>query len=98
MPTCQKCHTEWTWKDSQKVIFQFKKGLICPYCGETQYQTSDSQKRTSLVGMAPLLMLPVVILTDSWFLTISLILLASITHLSVIPFLMKLSNNQELMW
>lgn len=98
MPTCEKCQTEWTWKDSQKAIFQFKKGLKCPYCGETQYQTSSSQKRTSLVGMAPLLMLPVVIFIDSWFLTISLILLASISHLSLIPFFMKLSNEEEPLW
>lgn len=98
MPTCQNCQKQWSWKDSQKAMFQFKKGMKCPYCGASQYQTSGSQKRTSLVGMAPLLALPIVSFFDSWTATIAIILLASLSYLAIIPFFMKLSNKEELMW
>ncbi|SEQ93233.1 TIGR04104 family putative zinc finger protein [Piscibacillus halophilus] len=98
MPTCQKCNQEWSWRDTQKGIMHFKKGINCPYCGETQYQTASSLRRTNLVGLAPLLALPLVIMFDSWFWTILIILMASLAHLSIIPFFLKLSNEEEPMW
>ncbi|WP_194840833.1 TIGR04104 family putative zinc finger protein [Filobacillus milosensis] len=99
-PVCQNCHTEWSWKDTQKSMMQFKRGMICPHCGETQYQSRDSMMKTSMFGILPLFLgLPIVnIFNLSWLGTTLVILGVGFAYMSIIPFFMKLSNKDELLW
>ncbi|WP_438824591.1 TIGR04104 family putative zinc finger protein [Bacillus sp. JJ1521] len=58
MPTCQNCNETWSWKQTIKKSLTFKRALICPYCGERQYISPRTRKRTTaIVFIAPLLSL-----------------------------------------
>ncbi|RPF53333.1 TIGR04104 family putative zinc finger protein [Aquisalibacillus elongatus] len=98
LPVCQKCQTKWSWLDTQKGLFHFNRGIKCPHCKATQYQTSSSLKRTTFIGLIPLAGLPFVIQNNSWLVKISAVIVLSLIYLSIMPFFISLSNDEEPMW
>ncbi|GEL77837.1 TIGR04104 family putative zinc finger protein [Tenuibacillus multivorans] len=100
MPKCENCHTEWSWKDTQKAMLGFKQGLSCPHCGETQFQTKDSMWRTSMVGLLPLFigLVGSSLLDLSLLPSLVLIVLLSFLYLSIIPFFLELTSEEVHMW
>ncbi|WP_236687124.1 hypothetical protein [Ornithinibacillus californiensis] len=73
--------------------------LKCPYCGEKQYESTASRKRTSMIGFIPFVSLPVTWFVDMsfWVFLIFYFIVYSIIF-SFIPSLLKLSNEQEPLW
>ncbi|WP_438823900.1 TIGR04104 family putative zinc finger protein [Bacillus sp. JJ1566] len=95
MPTCQKCNETWSWKQTLNKSLTFKRALICPSCGEKQYISLRTRKRTAaIVFIAPFLSL-----LNSYFgshLMLLFILLGYLTLFIVIyPFYLELSNKEE---
>lgn len=45
MPTCENCNNKWSWKQTIKKTASLDPALICPYCGEKQYQTQKSKTK-----------------------------------------------------
>lgn len=97
MPTCQQCHRKWNWKQTFKNMWTLSNRLSCPYCQEIQYQTQRSKSQGALLNMVvllPLLLniffqLPPVLLLSLFPVIVSIVLLLN-------PFLIKLSNTEEL--
>lgn len=95
MPTCQNCKKEWTWKQTIKTMFRLK----CPHCGEKQYETASSRKRTSIFGVLPIIALPINILFNFPWWMVGVIMIPIIAVIwSVYPYLIKLSNVEEPLW
>ncbi|WP_309228300.1 TIGR04104 family putative zinc finger protein [Virgibacillus saliphilus] len=58
MPTCENCGHIRTWKQMLKTSFTLDPAMICPDCGEKQYETPKSRIRNSLltfIVLSPLL-------------------------------------------
>lgn len=97
MPVCQSCGKEWTWKQTMKTLFKLK----CPYCGEKQYESAKSRMKN---GMISVLISLIAMLAANILLDLSLVsaiifgLLAVVILLSVYPFVLKLSNEEEPYW
>lgn len=92
MPVCQKCGNTWTWGQTMKSMFRMR----CPHCRTKQYQSAASRNKNFLFVIIPILMIPI----NVWFeisivvaVTVGVIL--SMIILSVYPFLLKLSNEEE---
>ncbi|MFA1820220.1 TIGR04104 family putative zinc finger protein [Virgibacillus oceani] len=99
MPTCQNCHNKWSWKQTFRKSFTLDTGIPCPYCGEKQFLTSKSRKRSTL----GILLIPFLIFVPNFFdfsllATLSIyagyVILFSFTY----PFLIELSNREEALW
>lgn len=96
MPTCENCNNRWNWKQATKKITTLNPAMICPYCGETQYQTQKS--KTKIVFLTPIVLLPLLI--QIFFDVPVAILLGLIPVLVAIiflvyPFSIKLSCEEE---
>ncbi|HEY4600668.1 MAG TPA: TIGR04104 family putative zinc finger protein [Cerasibacillus sp.] len=95
MPTCHNCKTEWTWKQTVKSLFRLK----CPYCGKKQYESAASRKRTSMISIIPLIAVPINLLLNlPWWNVIVLMIPLIVIILGIYPYLIKLSNEEELLW
>lgn len=97
MPTCQNCGRRWSWKDTITQVFRIK--LRCPYCESVQYFSAKSRVRASLLYL-PVLVIQFFLfpfhLSNSSIIGIAVILLAlAIAHM---PFIYKLSNEDEPLW
>ena len=97
MPTCQNCGRKWSWKDTITQVFRIK--LRCPYCKVVQFLSAKSRVRASLLYL-PVLIIQFFLLTFhlsySSIIGIDVILLALATvHM---PFIYKLSNEEEPLW
>jgi len=97
MPTCQNCGWRWSWKDTITQVFRIK--LRCPYCESVQYLSAKSRVRASLLYL-PVLIIQFFLLTFHLsypsIIGIDVILLALVTvHM---PFIYKLSNEEEPLW
>lgn len=97
MPICRNCNNRWHWKQTVKRMSQFNSEMICPFCGEKQYQSKASQALapfSALIVLLPLLIqsfvdvnIPVIILLGSIPILIIIILI-------MYPFLMTLSSKK----
>ena len=99
MPTCQNCHTAWSWKQTFKKSFTLNTAMICPYCGENQYVTSRTRKTSSMITSITLAV--IMLLNVFWgpSLIFVMALVASIPiYLGSYPFLVELSNQEEPLW
>lgn len=99
MPVCSNCKNEWSWVTSMKVGLKFQRGVECEFCGEKQFQTQTSMRKASLCNMAPLLILPLIIFFDfSVVLTFVCLLVLQLIVLTLFPFTLELSPEQEPLW
>lgn len=92
MPICQSCKNQWTWGETIRRIFKFK----CPYCGARQYESASTRKKGWL--LIPFILLP--ILLNLWVdllisLAIILVIILGAVILSIYPFVLKLSNDEN---
>ncbi|SFD41263.1 cxxc_20_cxxc protein [Lentibacillus persicus] len=96
MPSCEKCGHTWSWKQTLKKSFTLDPAMKCPNCGEKQYQTRKSRKKSSFLTfiiISPLLLnflfdIPGVIL-------LSLFPVLFLAVMAIHPFLIKLSSKEE---
>lgn len=96
MPICKNCRNNWSWKQTVKKMFTLDTGMKCPYCGENQYQTQKSKKRTSILNSIVLLPLLLNIFFDiPIVMLLSLFPVLFIIVISLSPFIMHLSNKEE---
>jgi len=99
MPTCQNCHYEWTWSETFRKSFTLDSAMTCPHCGNKQYITKKSRKRSSLTTfIAPLILLLHIIFSFSPVVTIGLLISACIIIFISYPFIIQLSNEKEPLW
>jgi len=96
MPTCDYCKTKWTYKETLKMLFSFKAEMICPHCGERQYQSKKSQAIAPFTGLIVFLPLLLSIFIDiPVFLSLLLIPILAIGVLLSFPFFTRLSSKEE---
>ncbi|WP_226577796.1 TIGR04104 family putative zinc finger protein [Halobacillus litoralis] len=99
MPKCNHCQNQWSWIDCMRKAFRLRSEFICRYCGAKQYQTQASMRRTSLLSLIPLLLLPVVILFNlSIPISLAFFFIAEVLYLSVFPFVLELTSKHEPLW
>ncbi|MFD2761573.1 TIGR04104 family putative zinc finger protein [Lentibacillus juripiscarius] len=99
MPVCQHCSTEWTWKQTMKRMMKFGLRMKCPHCGEWQYESTASKKRSSMLGILPfplIWILPMFNASTMTAIFVGGVLLVGM--LSIYPFFMQLSNEEEPLW
>lgn len=61
MPRCAGCHHKWKAKDIAALGFS-KKGKACPYCGQRQYLSAETQRWFTL-GWLSLIVVPFLLMT-----------------------------------
>lgn len=96
MPVCENCKNQWRWKETMKKTFTLNPAMICPYCGEKQFQTQKSKNKSGVLYtfiLLPLLLqaffdIPKVIL-------FSLFPLLFIFVLLIYPFFVQISSTEE---
>ncbi|PID05515.1 MULTISPECIES: TIGR04104 family putative zinc finger protein [unclassified Sporosarcina] len=96
MPTCEKCNNQWSWKQTIKKTTTLNPAMICPYCGEKQFQTQKSKGKVAIV--TPIVLFPLIIqmlfdLPEAIILSLfpTLFILVIILY----PFLVKLSSQEK---
>ncbi|WP_102691759.1 TIGR04104 family putative zinc finger protein [Rummeliibacillus pycnus] len=99
MPICRQCGHKWSWKETFVKLYTFKNKLTCSYCKSNQYISKKSKDQLSLYTIiVPLVYIPLVSIGVS----IGYILTCGITTYILMsicmPFLIKLSNEDEPMW
>lgn len=57
MPTCENCDNKWSWKLTIKKSMTLDPAMICPYCGEKQYQTQKSKTKSTVLSIITILFL-----------------------------------------
>ncbi|MED4019207.1 TIGR04104 family putative zinc finger protein [Sutcliffiella cohnii] len=99
MPTCQSCGTKWSWKQTIKKSFTFHSALECPYCGKKQYWTTKSRRKVSFSTMIfPFFIIVPSLFTISRLLILSMLICLSLFILSMVPFIMELTDEEEPLW
>lgn len=100
MPVCQNCHQKWPYSKSFKRMMWFNGAMECPHCGEKQYVTKNTRKRSaSLSGLISFIIIFSALILDLSF--TSLAILATIVLIGAIlimPVGVKLSNTDEPLW
>lgn len=98
MPVCQNCNEKWSWKQTIKKSLTFNNSMTCPYCGEIQYISSRTRKRTAAISFIA----PVLILMNFFFDSTLVILYTGLGFFSLFlvfyPFYLELSNKEESLW
>jgi len=100
VPTCQNCGAEWSWKQTFKAMMRFSISMVCPHCGEKQYESVSSKRKTMLIGMLPIPLVFIFPYISGMTVWIALILaiMVSTVMMSIMPFFLKLSNEEEPYW
>jgi CXXC-20-CXXC protein len=99
MPICQNCGCKWTWRETFAKMFTFKNIIRCPSCDTSQYISKKSRNQLSLFTVMPFLIwipfvsfgVPLVYILVLEFVSYALVLMG-------MPYLYKLSNEEEPMW
>jgi len=98
LPICQNCGAEWSWAETLKIGFKGSKR--CDTCGTRQYVTQNFSLKIYVLLFLPLLTL---IVFNSFlefpmpvFITLSVLHILSM--LSILPYTIKLSNEQKPLW
>lgn len=98
MPNCQNCNYKWSWFDTVKIGFMNNKK--CPNCEERQYIKPQANRRIYAFYILPWIVLlfsrPLFDWSTLVFVSIGLLFVLAITLL--IPYTIKLSNEQEPLW
>lgn len=98
MPNCENCGQKWTWKTVVLKTLKFKSKATCPYCGTTQYIVAKSRKLTGIFGYIPaflIIVLTLVLDLDGLGIFLLAVVLM-ITFLGLYPFIIKLSNTDNM--
>lgn len=96
MPICKNCNNKWSWKQTIKRSSSFKREMICPYCGEKQYQSKKSQAIAPFSSLVVLLPLFIQSFFDvSVGILLGLIPILAATVFMMYPFFIKLSSKEE---
>ncbi|MCF3944907.1 TIGR04104 family putative zinc finger protein [Oceanobacillus alkalisoli] len=92
MPVCQACGKKWSWGQTFKTIFRLK----CPYCGNKQYQSAATRKKTVWYAIIPLSWFPLQAIFDFKLTTAVVFVLIALAIVFVtMPFIIELSNEKE---
>lgn len=96
MPVCKRCEKKWSWKQTIKYSVTLSVKMNCPHCGEVQYNTARSRKRSTIVGgiLISTIMLCNIFFGPSYIFLMMLISLIPL-WIIVFPFMMELSNEEE---
>ncbi|NCU16715.1 hypothetical protein GW534_02865 [Bacillus sp. P1(2020)] len=99
MPICQHCHKQWSWKQVMKRSFTLNHFLICPHCGEKQYVTKRSRRRSAAMNFIPplFILFPLLFNVSVWI-GLGLIVASGVLLYSFYPFIIELSNEEEALW
>ena len=99
MPSCKNCGQKWKWQTIVLETLKLTNKVNCPYCSKTQYLVPKSKKMTGIFSY-----LPVFLIIMSTFIfdleNQEIFMLAAaiiIVFLGFYPFLMKLSNEKNVM-
>ncbi|MCH4827577.1 TIGR04104 family putative zinc finger protein [Planococcus halocryophilus] len=96
MPTCDNCHNKWNWKQTIKRTTTLDPAIICPYCGEKQYQTKKSRTKTGFLIIIILFPLLLQIFFDiSEVILLSLFPILAVIVMCLYPFFIELSSREE---
>lgn len=96
MPTCQSCNNHWSWKQTIKKMFTLDTGMNCPSCGNKQFLTSKSKKRSNvLIFLPPFIMLLAILFDIPAPVTLVLLAMAFFVATAIYPFLIKLTSVKE---
>ncbi|WP_188456024.1 TIGR04104 family putative zinc finger protein [Virgibacillus oceani] len=96
MPTCQNCNQRWRWKQTVKKSFTLDTGMKCPHCGEKQYPTSKSRKRSGLCTfILPLTLLLPIVFDISALAGLGILLGCGILLIGIYPLMIELSDQDE---
>ncbi|SFG68457.1 cxxc_20_cxxc protein [Halobacillus alkaliphilus] len=99
MPVCKSCKEEWTWGETMKKSFTLAAGITCPHCEKKQYLTASSRKKSSLsIFLIPLVMLISLLFDNSSPLFLFFLIGIGALVMSIQPFIMELSNEEEQLW
>ncbi len=96
MPTCDNCHNKWNWKQTIKKTTTLNPMIICPYCGEKQYQTQKSKTKIGFltaIVLLPLLLQVFFDIPGAFLLSLFPFLVGIVIILY--PFLVELSSREE---
>lgn len=98
MPTCENCSQKWPWKTVVKNTVKLTNKAECLYCEKAQYLIPKSRKLTAIYSYIPaLLIITLTLVLDLDGLGIFLLAAALlILFLGLYPFMMKLSNDEQL--
>src|SRR5699024_6036717 len=104
-PTCDKCNNQWSWKQTFnqtfKIMWTLNTALICPHCGEKQYQTQKSKTKSFILTI---MMLGVMIFVPWFFQTfyeipvailLSFIPIPPIVAFLLLPYVTELTSKEE---
>lgn len=98
MPNCQNCNYKWSWSDT--LIIGFKNNKKCPNCEERQFIKPQASKGVSMLYILPMIIIlfsrPLFDWSTPVFLSIGFFFILVATML--IPYTIKLSNEQEPLW
>jgi CXXC-20-CXXC protein len=96
MPICKNCQNKWNWKQTMRKMFTLDTAMICPYCGEKQYQTRKSKRKSAFLNALVTLPLLLNILFEiPGVILLSLFPVLFFLIMSLNPFLIHLSNKEE---
>ena len=98
MPNCQNCDYKWSWLDTAKIGFINNKK--CPNCNERQYVSPRLSKGIYAIYFISLIVLlasrPLFDLSSTVFISLGALFVLVMTI--IIPFTVKLTNEQEPLW
>ncbi|QKY68369.1 TIGR04104 family putative zinc finger protein [Lentibacillus sp. CBA3610] len=100
MPACQNCGKEWSWGTTFRGLIRVSMAMKCPYCGERQYGTASSGRRMMVIGLIPIplvFIIPYISGMTVWI-ALALAIVISVVLIIIMPFFLKLSNEQEPYW
>lgn len=98
MPNCQNCNYQWSWLETFKM--GVKSSKRCSSCQKRQYVSMKSRKGPYFFYMIPLVILlasgPLFDLSVAMYSGLGILLVVFLSVL--LPFTIKLSNEQEPLW
>ena len=99
MTNCKNCGIEWNWWLCVKKSFRFTRAMRCPNCNEKQYQSTTSMRRTSIISMIPILIIPITVLFDIPLIAAALLaIVLFLVAIGIGPMTLTLSNEEEPLW
>ncbi|RPJ94209.1 hypothetical protein CW357_16685 [Rummeliibacillus sp. TYF005] len=99
MATCKHCGHKWGWKETIAQLFSFKRKLKCTNCHTNQYISVKSRNQLSIVGiLISLIFVPLISFGVPLRYIITSEILIYVFYIGLIPFLIKLSDQEEVFW
>src|SRR5690625_2881981 len=97
MPICTKCNNKWSWKQTFKKMMTMRSKMLCPFCGEKQYQSRKSRIIAPFLNL--IIILPPFLIKTlfdvSKVFTLSLIPFLGGSVFLLYPFIVRLSSKNE---